>query len=193
MAEGTGNPPPGISGVGWLQAAGGLIQMWGLMEQGKTARIRGEQARQAGEFAAWQAERQGATAIAIGQRQAIEENRQATLVASRALAVAAASGGGVSDPTMVRMISSARGEGAYRANVALYEGEAKARQMKFEAITGRTAGYNAESEGYAAQQGYNLAALGSGAKTVASLYAKYGKNGPDTKPAGAGDYALIDS
>jgi len=181
-----------MSGVGWMYAAGGLLQMWGTMQQGKIARIQGERMRAAAEFAAWQAERQGGTAIAISQRQALEEERLATHVASRALAVAAASGAGVSDPTMVRIIANARGEGAYRANVALYEGEAKARQLKFEAITGRIGGFDAEVEGISRQEGYNLAALGGAVKTGASLYAKYGQKGPGTSSVPAGDYSLID-
>ena len=104
---------PGINGLGWFSAAGLLLQMWGSIQQGKIARIQGERQRIAAEFAKWQADRQAGTALAISQRQAVEENRQASHVASRALAVAAASGAGVSDPTMVRIIANARGEGAY--------------------------------------------------------------------------------
>lgn len=189
MAEATG-----MSGIGWMQAAGTLIEMWGNLEAGRTARIHGERLRAAAEFDAWQAERQGGVAIAISQRQAVEEHRQANLVASRALAVAAASGGGVSDPTIVRIIANARGEGTYRANVALYEGEARARQLRFEAITGRITGYGLEAEGAARSQAYALNALGVGVKGAASLYAKYGQNGPGTTPSpGWGDNALIDA
>jgi hypothetical protein len=58
-------------------------------------------------------------------------------VASRALAVSAASGAGVTDPTTVRVIANARGEGAVRAATALYEGSARARQLRTEAAMGR--------------------------------------------------------
>jgi len=191
MANGTA---AGMSSLGWLSAASTLLQVWGNLEQGRMARIQGERARYAAEFAAWQAERAGGIAIAISQRQALEEERQATLVASRALAVAAASGAGVSDPTIVRIIANARGEGAYRANVALYEGEARARELKFEAITGRIGGWEAQAEGAQRQQAYGLAGLGALARGGASLYAKYGMKGPGTTPTGgSGDAALIDA
>ena len=181
---------PGINGLGWFSAAGMLLQMWGGIQQGRMARIHGERQRQAAEFAKWQADRQANTAIAISQRQAVEEHRQASHVASRALAVAAASGGGVSDPTMVRIIANARGEGTYRANVALYEGEARARQLEFQGITGMVGGFDAEAEGAARQQGYNYSALGMGLQGGASLYAKYGMRGPSAQPS-MGDNTLI--
>lgn len=187
------NGPTGISNVSWLTAAAGLIQMWGAREQGKMARIHGERMREAAEFSAWQAEQQAAVAIAISQRRALEEDRQAALATSRILAVTGASGAGASDPTVVRLAANARGEGAYRAGVALYEGEARARQLKMEAITGRISGFDAEAEGATRQQGYNLASLGVAAKTGSTIYARtlyerYGLNGP-----GAGDNALIDA
>jgi len=180
--------------LGWMQAAGSFLQAWGNFEQGRMARVQGERRRIAAEFDAWNAERQAGIAIAISQRQALEEERQGRLVASRALAVAAASGGGVSDPTIVRIIANARGEASYRAHVALYEGEARARELKFEAITGRIAGHELEAEGARVQGAYALAGLGALARGGASLYAKYGMNGPGTTPrGGSGDAALIDA
>lgn len=59
---------------------------------------------------------------AMGQRRAIEEKRQARLVQSRAQAVAAASGGGASDPTVINAIADLAGEGEYRSLTSLYEG-----------------------------------------------------------------------
>lgn len=60
---------------------------------------------------------------ATSQRQAIEEQRQARLTSSRALAVAAASGGGADDPSVVNAIAGIGGEGEYRALTRLYDGE----------------------------------------------------------------------
>ena len=177
-----------FGGAGYMQVAGSIMQMMAAREAGRMARIQGERARVAAEFAAWQAERQAGVAIAISQRQAAEERRQATLVASRALAVSASSGAGVSDPTMVRIIANARGEGAYRANVALYEGEAKARALRLDAVAGRVSGWEAQAEGAARDMGAALAGAGATAKSASSLYAKYGVGGP-----GKGDDALIKS
>ena len=66
---------------------------------------------------------------AIGQMRAFEEKRQARLVASRAVAVAAA-GGAVSDIT--HLLADIDGEGAYRASVALHEAESQAFRLEFE-------------------------------------------------------------
>lgn len=176
-----------------LYAAGSLARMFALRESGRMARIQGETIRAAAEFNARQADREAGTAIAISQRQAAEERRQANLVASRALAVAAASGGGVSDPTVVRLIANQRGEGAYRASVRLYEGEAKARQLRVEAIAGRISGSQAEAAGASAQLGAAYAQMGEVARTGATLYAKYGMNGPGTTPGASGDAALLDA
>ena len=48
---------------------------------------------------------------AISQRKAVNVRRQAKLAESRALALAAASGGGASDPTVMNIISGIAGEG----------------------------------------------------------------------------------
>ncbi|MGH6629477.1 MAG: hypothetical protein ACREB3_07075, partial [Burkholderiales bacterium] len=115
---------PSLSSLAWLNLVGTGFQIWGALESGRAARIAGERARYAAQFEAWQAERQAGNAIAISQREALEQRRQADLVASRNLALAAASGGGASDPTIVRLLSNIAADGAYRAAVALYEGEA---------------------------------------------------------------------
>lgn len=168
-----------------LRAAGSFMQAYGAFEQGRAARIAGERARYAAEFQAWQADEQGKLAIAIAQRRAMEERRQTDIMASRALAVAAASGGGVSDPTIINMLAKAKGEGAYRAQVALYEGEAKARELRLSAAASRVSGAEAVVDGIRTETGYQLSGLGSLVRGGASLYQKYGNGGP------SGDSDLI--
>lgn len=179
--------------LGWLSAGATLFEVLGSLEQGRAARAHAQRVRQAYEFQAWQAERDAGLAIAVSQRGALEERRQGELQASRALAVAAASGAGVSDPTMVRILANTQGEAAYRAAVALYEGEAQARNLRIEAAAGRVSGMDALAEGYRLQQGYALRAGGQALRGIASLYARYGQHGPGTAPAGRGDAALIDA
>lgn len=72
-------------------------------------------------------------AQAAAQRSAIDIDRQTQLNASRALAVAASSGGGASDPTVVSLLSQNAADGAYRKAAALYEGEDQARAMNLQA------------------------------------------------------------
>lgn len=75
---------------------------------------------------ATQLDEQAGRTRASSQREAIEQRRQAKLVASRALTLAAASGGGADDPTIVNLIANTEGEGAYRAYTALYNGNEEA-------------------------------------------------------------------
>lgn len=180
MASGGG----GMGAAGWLQVGSMAIDYFGLVEQGKIARINAQRQKLFRDFAVWNAERQGELAVAASQRQALEERRQADLVASRALAVAAASGAGVSDPTVVDIISRTKGEGHYRAAVALYEGEERSRSMRVAAAGGG-------DFSSVAAAGYKAAALGGLARRTLSLFAKYGLNGPGGKSSG--DSNLIDA
>lgn len=104
---------------------------------------------------------------ASSQRRAMEERRQAGLAASRGLAVAAASGGGVDDPTIVNLLAGIEGEGEYRALTALYEGEESARGMEAEAAARRRGAKSTKTAGLI-KAGSTILSAGS------SLYGRYG-------------------
>lgn len=70
---------------------------------------------------------------ATSQRAGIEERRRAALLESRARAVAAGSGAGVSDPTVVKLMADIEAEGEYRALNRQYEGETAASSLEAEA------------------------------------------------------------
>lgn len=103
---------------------------------------------------------------ASSQRRAMEERRQSRLASSRALALAAATGG-ASDPTVVNILAGLDGEGEYRALTALYEGEEEGRGLEFEARNRRKEAKNAKRAGY-------IEAAGSVLKAGSSMYEKYG-------------------
>ena len=84
--------------------------------------IGGAQKAGAAEEEALQLERRAGESRATSQREAIEERRQSRLAVSRTQAVAAASGGGASDPDVVERIADIEGEGEYNFLRALYEG-----------------------------------------------------------------------
>lgn len=107
-------------------ALGTGLQAAGAYRRGKLARLYGRLQSQQYKASAKQA-------VASSQRAAFEEQRRAELMASRALAVAAAGGGGADDPTVTKIIADINGEGAYRAAVAMYEGEEAAKKLRFEA------------------------------------------------------------
>lgn len=82
---------------------------------------------------AGQLDAQAGTTRASGQRQAIEEQRQARLASSRGLAVAAASGGGADDPTVVNLLANIAGEGEYRSATDLYTANEQAFSLESQA------------------------------------------------------------
>lgn len=111
----------------------------------------------------------GDQAVAVSQLRALDEVKRGKLLASRAQAVAAASGAGASDPTVVDIIAGIAGEGAYRSELALYEGKEAARGFGARADAARYQGRSAVAAGYV------NAATGF-AKT---FFDKYGGGGPD--------------
>ena len=85
---------------------------------------------------------------ASSQREAMEERRKARLLQSRGQAVAAASGGGADDPTIVNLMADIAGEGEYRSLTALYEGNERAFGLEAEAKARRKEAKNAKIAGY---------------------------------------------
>lgn len=158
-----------------LMAAGIGLQARGQLQQGKAAEVAGAARQQAANYEAAQLRVQSGQVIAASQRQAQEERRKSTLLQSRALALAAASGAGASDHTVVDIISDIAAEGAYRASVALYEGKETARGLRMQADATQYSGEVSRAEGKAGQDAYQLAALGSLLSGGASLYEKYSR------------------
>lgn len=136
----------------------------------------GEQARKAYGFQADQLRQNAGQAQAAAQRDAISADRQDELIASRALAVAAASGGGASDPTVINLIAKNAAEGAYRKQMALYAGDDKARSMMIAADAADYSGRSARVSGLMGAAGSFINAGAS--NTGTGMFAKYGGYGP---------------
>ena len=66
---------------------------------------------------------------ASAQREGANRLEEAAYIASRAQAVAASSGAGAMDPTVLKIISGIEAKGAYGAAVAKYEGSEQARSL----------------------------------------------------------------
>ena len=137
-----------------LIAAGGAIQAYSLLKAGSGAERRGKAQKLLYDIAAGQT-------VAAGQRAALEERRQGQLMASRALAIAAA-GGAAQD--VDNLIADINGEGVYRANVAMYEAETEAEKLKFEGLL-------AEQTGKEKKRASKIGALGTVLSGGADIYA----------------------
>lgn len=145
--------PLALSVAGPLLSAGGSII--GANSQANELRLQANQL-----------DEQAGTDRASSQRRAIEERRQARLAQSRALAVAAASGG-ADDPSVVNAIAGIEGEGEYRALSALYEGETEARSKEAQAAANRRGAKDVKTAG-ALKAATSIIGMGS------SLYDRYG-------------------
>lgn len=174
-----------------IAVAGLALQTYGAIQAYRDSKEIAGRKRAFAQFDANMLEQQAGQEIAASQRVAFNEDRQSKLVQSRALALAAASGGSATDPTVLRIISGIASEGAYRQNVALYQGEEKARQMRLtaeaERITGEISARSSESQG----RSILTQTAGSMFGQAASLYGRYGYDSPATRAtqnAGASPY-----
>jgi hypothetical protein len=114
-------------------------------------------------------EQQAGQERAASQRGAIEQRRQGRYVRSTAIAQAAASGAGVSDPTVTDIIGDIDQESEYRALTSLYEGEQAGRNLEYQAELTRTSGqaqHNLmDTQGDIALLGGAAGAVGFGAQS----------------------------
>lgn len=197
MAGATAFIPAALTIAGSLMGKSGAdTSAEGAVKAGEGARIAAARTAVAKQFEAEQLRINAGTEIAAALRAGFEEERQARLVQSRQIALAAASGAGASDPTVVQMISRTAKEGSYRAAVALYGGAEKARALRmaasgkdYEGAVALEAG-ELQAEAYNLKaQGYKTAGLGELLKGGSSLFAKYGFGGPK----GSGDAAVTGS
>lgn len=138
----------------------------------------GDAARKMAGYEAGQLRSNANNAIAASQRTALEERRKTNLLNSRVQAVAASSGGGATDPTVLNIMGDIAGQGEYNALTELYNGQSQADYLRSEA--------NARiREGKIAQSAAKTNAFSTVLSGASSLYDKYGNSGPNkptTKP-----------
>lgn len=180
----------------WMSLIPAVFTLFGSTQQKQgydtaadATELQAQLQRQAAEFTAAQLEQRSGQAVAIAQRQAQADRFKVDLVLSRQLAVAAASGGGASDPTIINLMAKTAGVGAYQTAIDLYQGEEQERQLRLQAAAKRYEGDIGVIAGKAKADAYRTsgdAALLSGAS---SLFSKYGMGGPSSKGdiIGSGD------
>lgn len=173
--------------MAWLAYVGYALSAYGAYEQGQSSARSARQMAQERMFEAAQNEERAKLEVAASQRAAMNEERQTKLVQST---VTARAQGGAGDPTVVDILSDLAAEGSYRSAVALYEGQARARQARmgaeaarYEAAGYRAAGYDAEQAGNiaaastifsAAAQGYQRGDFRRSKASTESIQGKYG-------------------
>lgn len=151
-----------------LSGSGGQGSLVGAgIKTGATA-YGGIEADRAARYSADSAEVSAGQAIAASHFRAQNELKRSQLIASRAQALAAASGAGASDQTVTKIIADIAGEGAYRSELALYEGKEASRALMSKADVLRYQGKSAKAAGAV------NALTGFGG----TFFEKYGGGGP---------------
>lgn len=178
-----------------MSVGGSILGAMGASEASDASIVMGQRQREAAQFKAQQLRSHALQTVAASQRAGDTEERQARLLQSRALAVAAASGGGASDPTVMNLISGIAGEGSYRRAIRLYEGEDRARTLRMQAdaavYEGDLAVEGAASQSQAYQtQGMSSLFKGGSSIVGSSLFQKYASGGA-RMPSASGDSNLI--
>ena len=172
----------GIAGSTLLGVAGQVQQAQAASITAKTAKAQQAIADRQAEFM----ERQAGQEQAVAQRTAIDEQRQGRLISSRAQAIAAASGAGALDPTIVNILGDIDTEAEIRALTALYEGDERASGLRYDAALTRQAGLVTAQTGRAqAKMQRNQAILGAAGTLLeggTSLATRYQRRGPTTTP-----------
>ena len=156
----------------------------GSAAQANAARKSGKRGQQAKEYEARQYETQAIQSVASAQRDMLNERKKKELVVSRAQALAAFGGGGVSDPTVQNIISDIDSEGAYREAVALYQGEEEARKLNEAASLARKEGVIIREGGNELAKAHAIQGVASAAQGISSLYGKYNQGRYNSQQAG---------
>ena len=158
----------------WLDVGNTVLETAGHLASGKATEIQARRSQVSKEFDAYQLEQQAHADFAYSQHLAIEETRNAEYVASRAIAMAGASGAGVSDGSVENLVGRIKSEGAYRAALHLYSGEEAARVNRMRAKVSRLEGSDAIAEGKNRKTAYQLEAIGALGEGASTLYERYG-------------------
>lgn len=157
------------------------IQAYSSIRQGRAAKANAD-------AIALQQEREGKAAQAESQRIALNERKKANYAESRALAVASASGAGVSNPTVENILGKIQAEGDYRVLSSLYAGDTDAELANYAADTTRR-------QGRARQRGAYLNAGSTILSGANDFYSKYGDSskhysGSSSRYSNIGDFNI---
>lgn len=145
-----------------------------------------EAAGNEGRTAQIMAERNAKAEQAIAQQQAAGERKKARYLRSRAIAVAGASGAGVSDPTVSSILTGIDTEGEMNALNAIYSGDIRAESSRYRGGVARREGDARKTAGYTSA--FNTAFSGATefAGSGATFFSKYGDGGMQSVGVGTG-------
>jgi hypothetical protein len=157
----------------YLALAGTAFSGYQSIQQGKAAKAQANQLAAQRDLDAAEQLQQAKAAEAESQREAIDVKKKSKLLASRAMAVAAASGAGTDNVTVENLIGDINAEGEYQKLAALYSGDTDARLARYASASSLRGARTARSEG-SATRAAGYANAGSTVLTGASdWYSRY--------------------
>lgn len=144
-------------------------------------------------FRSLQLDREAKRAQAESQRDAIEARRKTAIQLSRAQALAAASGAGALDPSVLNLMIGITGEGEMAANNALYEGNERASNLRFQGDVSRYQGYLADKAARTSAKNTLFSGIATAglnlAGTLASNYGYDNPSAPTPEPGFTGGFS----
>jgi hypothetical protein len=112
----------------------------GTLLSSKGQKNAGKAQKQLADFQAAQLEYNAGQTTAAGQREAEMQDQETALLLSRAQAVAAASGGGAIDPTVLKIMAGIDAKGKLAADTTRYNADQRASGMRKQAVATRYEG-----------------------------------------------------
>ena len=157
-------------------AGGGILSAGAAHTQGQTAsRMATMQAGQLDKYAG-QVDEAAIEEQAKSQIKAKQARKDATLLQSRIIALAAAGGGGVNQKSVVNNLLEVQEKGEYNSLMELYNGSSSAYELRRKADQLRIQAIGTRFEGREARKAGNMAAIGSLLQTggqMASFSSKF--------------------
>lgn len=149
---------------------GSVVSFMGTLASANAMKQQAEAERQAAEYKAKMEEQQAQEERAVAQRKALGERRSEDIQQSRLQALAAASGGGADDASVVKLGSDLAAQGEYNALARMYTGASRGVDLENQAALDR---YSGEARASALRSRANATILGGVGGLVGSL-ARFG-------------------
>lgn len=156
----------------------GIFSLLGAVVAAAGTIAAGKAQKESAYYQAQQYELKSKEEAAAGQREAMEAERNKQLVLSKQQSLAAASGLGATDPTIVELAGETAKRGTYQAQMLRYGGEERATGLRAQAVASRMSGD-------AALAGAQASAAGSIIGGFGSMFSNFGGGGYSS---GAGSY-----
>lgn len=135
----------------------------------------GREAKAEADYAAKQQEMQADEATASSQRDAAEKYRKGRIMLGDQRAALAASGGDLTDPSVIDIMGDTEAEVDLAARTDIYRGEQQARGYNDAAINSRISGKNAQKASY-------ISAAGNLFSGMSSMYSRFGAPAKTSAP-----------